>query len=75
MLAMLGFVSMAIISDDNFTTGFQSPVDNENHISGHILFGPSMKYEPWTMNHFKIERSIFPNLVLKTRLGLINYQF
>ena len=28
MLAMLGFVSMAIISDDHFTTWFQSPVEH-----------------------------------------------
>jgi hypothetical protein len=37
MLAMFGFVSMAIIGDDHFTTGFQSPVDGKVYISGHIL--------------------------------------
>ena len=46
MLAMLGFVSMAIISDDHFTTWFQGPVDNEIYILGYILFEPSMNHGP-----------------------------
>ena len=55
MLAMFGFVSMAIIGDDHFTTGFQSPVVSKVYISGHILSSMSprwVKIDPLMMDQF-----------------------